>query len=272
MKPMQLRDRWVMVTGASSGLGRQIAIVLARDHGANVLPVARRKDRLEELKKELETSYQVKVEPIVADLSNLADVDRAILEATTGRTLYAAVLNAGVTHFGNFHDLAWKDFEMMLRTNVSAVVRMTTELVPKIEAAGEGGGILLVSSMAGITPVPYQTAYSGTKAFLIHFGAGMWHELKGRNVSITTYAPGGIVTEMTAGEDFESLRGWLMDVDAAAREAVDAFRKRKYIHIPGAANRMGAALIRFLPQRFVTGRMAATYRNALVASAAARKL
>jgi short-subunit dehydrogenase len=71
---------------------------------------------------------------------------------------------------------------------------------------------MLVASLAGLTPVPYQTAYSSTKAFLVHFGCGLWHELQGRNVSITTYAPGGIETAMTAGASFGGLRKWLVPV------------------------------------------------------------
>jgi short-subunit dehydrogenase len=263
MKSMDFRGKWVMVTGASSGLGRSMADVLAREHGANIVPVARRQERLLDLKRELETRAGVKVEPVAADLSKLEDIDRALEHATAGRQLYAAVLNAGVTHFGGYDELTWSQFEAMLNTNVTSIVRMTTALVPHLEKGALGGGIMLVSSMAGITPLPYQAAYSGTKAFVIHFGCAMSHELYDKNVSITIYAPGGIATEMTAGERFNSLRRWLMPVEAAAREGVDAFRRRKYLHVPGATNKLGTVLFRLLPQRMVTGQVAASYRRAL---------
>src|SRR5208283_3537500 len=107
-------------------------------------------------------------------------------------------------------------------------------------------GLLLVSSLSGILPVAYQTVYSATKAFLIAFGSGMWHELKGRNLSISTYAPPGIVTEMTAGQRFKPLRGWLIGVDRAAEEGVEALRMRRYIHIPGIRDRWGSAVLRAL--------------------------
>jgi uncharacterized protein len=268
MKPMQFRDRWVLVTGASAGLGRAMATVLAREHGANIIAVARRKDRLDDLKKELESSAGVKVDTVTADLADLADVDRVVDLATRDRPLYGAILNAGVTHFGHFDELAWKDFEAMLNTNVRGAVRMTTELIPHLEKQADGGGLMLVSSLSGILPIPYQTAYSATKAFLVHFGSGMWHELRGRNVSITTYAPPGIVTDMTAGKRFEPLRGWLIDLDMAAREGVEALRRRKYLHIPGLRDRWGSALLRMLPHGFVTGRLAAVYRGALAKSSA----
>jgi len=255
----------VLVTGASSGLGREMARQLAQKHGAHVIAVARRRQRLDELKTELE-GHGVQVLTIEADLSRLADVDRVVDEATRDRELYAAILNAGVTHFGPHDQLSWDDFQRMLDTNVTGVARMTSLLIPKIEAAGKAGGLMLVASMAGITPVPYQTAYSATKAFLVHLGAGLWHELQGRPISITTFAPGGVVTEMTAGESFEPLRGWLMPVEGAAREGLEAFRRRRYLHVSGAANRIGSAFTRFLPQQTLVGWVAASYRRALLRS------
>ncbi len=260
---MELRGRWVLVTGASSGLGQAFARQLAKTHGANVVAVARRKDRLDALKKELEAEAHVEVHVIAADLSKLEEVDRVLADATTGRTLYAAVLNAGVTHFGANEDLAWGDFMTMLQTNVVAVVRMTTELVPKLRAAGDGGGVLIVSSMAGINPVAYQTAYSATKAFLVHFGLGLYHEVQGTGVSVTTYAPAGIATEMTAGEKFGPLRGWLAPVEDVAEAGLEALRTRKYLAIPGATNRVGDLLFRLLPRQLVAGQVASVYRKAL---------
>src|SRR5512146_107114 len=145
MNPMELRGRWVLVTGASSGLGREMAKILAVTYGANLLIAARREDRLLELKAELEKSAGVKVEVCVADLAKLEDVDRLIDVATRGRQLYGAILNAGVTHFGPYAELSWDSFRTMLDTNVTATVRMATAFVPALEA--QGGGLMIVSSM-----------------------------------------------------------------------------------------------------------------------------
>jgi uncharacterized protein len=261
MNPMELRGRWVLVTGASSGLGREMAKILAVRYGAHLLLVARREDRLKELARELEQSAGVKVDLCVADLSKLEDVDRVIEAATTGRELFGAILNAGVTHFGKYSELTWDAFRSMLDTNVTATVRMATALIPALER--HGGGLMIVSSMAGMHPVPFQTHYSSTKAFLVHFGVGLWHELQGRNVSVTSYLPSGVVSEMTSGERFNALRGWLMPVEQAASEGVEAFRNRKYLHISGFTNRVGSVFARMLPQRFATALVAAQYRNAL---------
>ncbi len=238
-----------------------MAKILAVTYGANLVISARREDRLNELKAELEKSAGVKIEICVADLSKLDDVDRLIEMASKGRPLFGAILNAGVTHFGDYAELSWDSFRTMLDTNVIATVRMATAFVPVLEA--QAGGLMIVSSMAGIHPVPFQTHYSATKAFLVHFGLGLWHELAGRNVSVTVYAPSGVVSEMTAGENFTPLRRWLMPVGQAASEGVEAFRSRKYLHISGFANRLGSAFVRMLPQRFTTSMVAAQYRNAL---------
>ncbi len=263
MKPMNFHGCWVLITGASAGLGRAMAERFAYDHHANLVVTARRAARLEELKEELESRAGVKVVPIAADMTKLEDVDRLIDRVTSELPLYAAVLNAGVTHFGDYHELSWEDFQTLLHTNVTSVVRMTTRLLPHLERTADGGGVLLISSMAGIHPIPYQTAYSATKAFLVHFGCGLFHELAGKNVSITTYAPGGIATDMTGGDKFESLRSWLVPVEEAAREAIVAFQRRGYLYVPGALNRLGDVLMRVLPRRIVADRLASEYRKSL---------
>jgi short-subunit dehydrogenase len=266
---MDFRGRWVLITGASSGLGREMARLLANEHGANLVLVARRQERLAELKAEIEGAARVSVATLTADLTNIQEVERVFSEATAEREIYGVVLNAGVTHFGAYDELSWAEFQTMLATNVTSVVRLTTLFLPHLLKTNQGGGILLVASMAGLTPVPYQTAYSGTKGFLVNFGRGLYHELRDKNVSVTTFVPGGIVTEMTAGERFGPLRGWLMPVDRCAREAVQGFARREYLCVPGFTNRLGTMLMRFLPERLLTARVAATYRTALEAQVAA---
>ena len=260
---MRLKGRWVLVTGASSGLGWAMAELLASEHGANLVLVARRQDRLQELREKLVKDHQISVEVVVADLSDLEQVDRVFDVATDGRDIDAVILNAGITHFGRHDELDWAGFERMLAVNVTATVRLTSKFVPYLTGRGVSGAILLVSSLAGVLPVPYQTVYSGTKAFLVNYGCGLYHELRHTDVSVTTFVPGGIRTEMTAGEKFGPLRPWLMPVDRCARDAINAMCARRFMFTPGVGTRVGTALLNLLPRRFVTGRLAATYRAAL---------
>lgn len=263
MKPLELKNRWVLVTGASSGLGREMARVLARDFGANLVVVARRQERLLLLATELEKKHGVSVRVVTADLSKEGEADRVFTEATQESNLVGAILNAGVTHFGNWDELSWDNYQIMHALNVTSVVRMTTLLLPYLEKRAEGGALLLVSSMAGLMPIPYQTAYSATKGFLVNFGCGLHHEMLPRGVSVTTFVPGGIRTEMTDGDRFNDLRGWLMPVERCAAEAVRAFRERAYLHSPGFIYRLGNVVSRLLPQRLFISRVADQYRRSL---------
>jgi len=262
---MDFRGKWVFVTGASAGLGREMAKQLAREHGANLVISARRLERLEALKAELAPSG-VQVVPVVGDMSKPDDVERVLAEAMAGRQLYAAILNAGATHFGHHHELPWQEFLSMLQLNVTSTVRLATELVAHMKAHRLGGGLMLVSSMSGVMPVPYQSAYSGTKAFLNSFGLALAHELEGQPVSLTVFAPGGIATEMTSGERFSKLRGWLAPVDVTARAGLQAMKKRRLLAVPGFMNQLGLFAFRFVPRRFVMGQLASTYRKALIAA------
>src|SRR6201995_4243358 len=131
MSKLQFKNKWVLVTGASSGLGEEMARQLALQHGANLILLARRKEKLEKLKAELEQAVKVKI--IVADLSKLEEVDRAADEALKDGNLYAAILNAGITYFGPHKDLDWDYFQTMLQTNVVGVTRMTNRLVDHFE-------------------------------------------------------------------------------------------------------------------------------------------
>lgn len=263
MGKLQFKNKWVLITGASSGLGEEIARQLTYQHQANLIIAARREDKLNKLKAELERGAGVSVKVIVADLSKLTDVDRVIDQALKDNQLYGAILNAGITHFGKHADLDWDQFETMLQTNVVGVVRMTNRLADHFEKTGNEGGVMIVSSMAALFPVPYQSAYSGTKAFILSFASALSHELKNRNFSLSVYAPPGIVTEMTATDNFKDLQGWLMPVKQAAKEGIYAFQNRKLTYVPGILNRLGGYFLKLLPEKFIAGKIGKVYEKAL---------
>jgi len=262
MEQMNLLGKWVLVTGASSGLGSGMARVLADRHRANVILAARREDRLRQLSDELQRSHGVQVDVFPVDLTN-DDAIEKLIEYALHRQVAAAVLNAGVTHFGPYEELSYESFKRMLQINVTSVVHLATRLIPTMRTRDEGGAILLVSSLAGIVPVPYQSAYSGTKAFLVAFGTNLHEELRSSGVTVTTYAPAGIATEMTAGTRFDDLRGWLMPVDKCAQEGIDALVDHRNLYIPGFVNQAGSWLGRALPRGLVASVVGSRYRAAL---------
>lgn len=264
MKKLELANKWVLVTGASSGLGQEMAKQLAKQHRANLIIAARRKDKLDQLKTELEASTGIKVKVVVADLSVHEDVVKMIDGCLAYGDLYGAILNAGVTYFGRHSDMPWEQTENIMKTNVNSVVYMTSRLVAHFEQANTEGGVMIVSSMAAFFPVPYQAVYSATKAFIMAFANALSVEIKNPALSLTVYAPGGIATEMTEGKNFNDLKSWLMPVDQAAIEGLNAFISRKHVHIPGFLNRVGNVFMSFMPRKFITKNMGKVYYKALL--------
>lgn len=268
---MDFRGRFVLVTGASSGLGTDIARYLASAHGANLVLVARRADRLEALKAEIAPKYGVEVVCIAADLTKTADVERVFEESTRDRAIHGVVLNAGVTFFGEALDQSFEAFEAMLSTNVTSVVRLVWRFVPYLQGQADGGGVMLVSSLAGFWPMPFQAAYGGTKAFLNNFGQGLAEELRGTKVSVTVFAPGGIATEMLdssgISRKFKAGDVGIMDSPECARHAVESFRRRRPVYIPGMLNELNTFFMRFVPRTMGAGIIANMYRGALVKKA-----
>lgn len=264
MKALNFTNKWVLITGASSGLGYEMAYHLAHHYKANLIIAARRADKLNQLKIELEQQAGVEVKVVVADLSSSNDIDRLIEQSIEGQELYCAILNAGITYFGEHADLSQDEFDTILQTNVKSVVRITTELVKHFEETEKEGGIMIVSSMAALFPTPYQAVYSGTKSFVMSFVNALTFEIKNPRLSLTVYAPGGIETEMTKDEKFNDLQKWLMPVNQAAKEGIYALKSRKFNYIPGALNKTGNRFMKLLPRRFIMKQLAKTYLKSLL--------
>lgn len=263
--PMEFKGRWLLVTGASSGLGQEMAIQLARQHGANLILVARRAERLQELKAKLEQEAGIRCHVITADLAQPEDVERVYAEAKAVGPVYGVILNAGVTHFGEHLALDWAAFQTMLATNVTSVVRLVHLFMPDLIRRREGGGVMIISSMAGLLPVPYQSAYAGTKAFVTNFAQSLYQELREQNVSITVFSPGGIDTAMTHNSNLKFFENtpFLQDVESCASDALKAMRARDPLYVPGRLNQAQLFFTRFVPRKVVGFIAQNAYRKAL---------
>ena len=251
MAHLDVRGKWVLVTGASSGLGRELAIQLARDHGAHVAITARREERLNALAAELET-FGVQVNILPADLADKKQLSQLIRDVSELNP-HAAILNAGVTYYGHHLEMPEETLAALLQTNIRSIVRLSEGLVPSLKV--EGGGLMLVSSVAGIVPLPYQAAYSGTKAFMLNFGLALAEELRG-SVSVTVFAPGGIATEMLgkSGLDkkFSAQHPGLMPVERCAALALTALQERRTLYVPGRLNKLNVLAARLLPRTLLS--------------------
>jgi len=240
-----------LVTGASSGIGAAIAREYAR-RGVPLVLVARRRERLEALAAELRG--RVAVECIAADLADPAAP--AWLQAELERRgLFVSRLvnNAGYGVPGRFLSSGWEVHRDFLQVLVGAVVELSHRLLPAMEAAGYGR-ILNVASLAGLVPASAgHTLYGASKAFVIRFSESLAQESRPRGVHVTALCPGMTWTEF---HDVNGMRArvsrlprWLwMDAAAVARLGVDAVERGDARCVPGAANRMLAALAKYLPE------------------------
>jgi short-subunit dehydrogenase len=267
MPKLDLSGKYTLVTGASSGLGLEMARIVARDHKGHLVLVARRLDRLESLATELRAAHGIDVVCIQADMTKREDVQRTFDEATRGRVITAAILNAGITYFGRGLDLSFEDFEAMLATNVTSVVWLTQRFAKHILEESPGGAVMLVSSMAGTTATPYQAAYSGTKGFLNNFGMALAEELLDEPISITVFVPGGIATEMgdKSGTSRKFKKGdvGMMDADVCANRAVNGLVWRERFVVPGALNALNDFFLRFTPRGLAASIAAKMYKDAI---------
>lgn len=259
------RGHYVLVTGASGGLGREIATVLARDEGAHLVLVARREDRLRELAADLARAHGTKCVVIAADLTQPADLDRIFDTASAEPGLRGVVLNAGVTYFGDVLEQSDASISSIVDTNITSVAKLAVRFAGHFKDHG-GGTIQLVSSMAGFSPLPFQATYAASKAFVTSFGRSLAFELRGTGVIVSVFAPGGIATEMleTSGlsRGFKPGDPGIMAVDVCARYAVGALVSGQELSIPGVQNALLAATMKLAPHSLVKDVVARLYKKA----------
>ncbi|HYT52631.1 MAG TPA: SDR family oxidoreductase [Gaiellaceae bacterium] len=182
---------WAVVTGASSGLGREFALALAK-RGQPVLAVARRGDRLRTLADEASAGGG-RVEPLIADLSTAAGIE-TVLATAAALEVDVLVNNAGVATYGPFVSLSPERERELVRLNVEAIVALTRGLLPAMLARGRGGLINVASQMA-FQPMPYFASYAASKAFVLSFSEALAEEVRGSGVRMTVVAPGFVSTE-----------------------------------------------------------------------------
>jgi short-subunit dehydrogenase len=187
------RTGWAVVTGASSGLGREFALALA-ERGYPVLAVARRGERLRALADEVEAGGG-RLQPLVADLSTPAGV-AALLARAAALEIELLVNNAGVASYGPFASASAERERGLVRLNVEAIVALTRGLMPQLLDRGQGGIINVASQMA-FQPMPYFASYAASKAFVLSFSEALAEELRGTGVRVTAIAPGFVSTEFT---------------------------------------------------------------------------
>lgn len=246
-----------LVTGASSGIGAEIARLLAR-RGHGVTLVARRQDRLRHLAEELAAAYGVRSEGLATDLTD-PDARAGLVGALEQRGLSVDVLvnNAGFSTIGPVARADRPRELDLVRTDVEAVVDLCTLFVGGMVARGRGA-VLNVASTAAFQPLPGQAAYGAAKAFVLSYTEALRAELRRTGVSVTGLCPGPVATEFTqvAGmSDAEAMsmlpRFMWMAASDVARAAVEGLDHDRPVVVPGLANQIGALAGHLVPNAVV---------------------
>jgi hypothetical protein len=244
-----------LITGASSGIGKELARIHASKNGDLIL-VARRSEELEILKKELEEKHAIKVWIFVKDLTS-KNAAKEVYEFTKSNQLEVDYLfnNAGFGGHGFFVDRPIaKDLEM-IDLNVSSLVELSHLFLQDMKKR-KAGKILNTASTAGFLPGPLQATYFATKAFVVSFSEALAHELKPHNISVTALCPGPVKTEfektagMTGGNLFEKAAS----AKSTAEKGYRAMEKGKVICISDPVlNILIQYIMPFIPKAIIPG-------------------
>lgn len=263
MARMDIAGRTALVTGASSGLGVDFAHELAR-RGADVVLVARRRERLEEVAAAVREAHGVEATPLALDLG-AAEAPAELHERlrTEGVRVDLLVNNAGFGVFGDALDIPWERENAMLQLDVVNLVHLSKLCARDMVDRGFGA-ILQVASTGAYQPSPGYASYAAAKAFVLSYGYALDYELRGSGVSCTVLSPGVTATEFlqVAGQEktwFHKLT--MMTSPDVARIGIDAMLTRRGSVVPGWINKLACQSHRLNPRAVSTAIAHMAMRN-----------
>ncbi|MVN76605.1 SDR family NAD(P)-dependent oxidoreductase [Hymenobacter sp. HMF4947] len=257
-----------LITGASRGIGRALALGLAQ-RGYDLLLVARSADQLQAVAQEVQVQHQRTAHLLALDLTQpdaAAEVATwAARQAPAGLTVL--VNNAGYGLWGRFEQLNLEEQLNMLQLNLNLPVQLTYALLPQLRQASQGY-ILNVASTAAYQAVPSLTVYAASKAFLLSFSRGLRYELKPSNISVTCLSPGATTTNFGdragMGAELQKVANKVsMTPEAVANAGLQALFAGKAEFIPGLLNKVSAGLTSVVPKKLVEKIAAGIYEKYL---------
>jgi len=254
-----MKNEFVVVTGASSGIGEELARNFAGG-GYDLVLVARSEDKLKALASELEQNHGVNTMVEAADLSRRGAARKLAKSLQQQRIEVDILVNcAGVLEHGSFVGFSEKSQQDLIDLNISGLTNMLSSFLPQMVARGKGR-ILNVASIAAFQPIPGLATYAATKAYVLSLTESLAEELSGKGVTVTALCPGVTATNMVASAKEKSdglkLPGFIIgDVEDVAAQGYKACLKGDVICVPGSVNLaatvMGRATPKWLLRRIV---------------------
>ncbi len=249
-----LAPRTALITGASSGIGLELAHLFARD-GYRLVLVARNRSVLRELGDELQSRHSIQVRISPKDLAHPASPGELYQELQeAGIVLDVLVNNAGFGGTGSFLNSDWDNEAEMIHVNITALTHLTKLFLPQIRA--REGKVMNVASVAAFLPGPFMSVYYASKAYVLSFSEALAEELSGTGTTVTCLCPGPVMTKFQerAGTSTTGLaRGpLLLDVRDVALAGYEGMKQGKRIVIPGWKNAALVQGLRASPRSMVT--------------------
>lgn len=241
-----------LITGASAGIGLEFAHVFAaRTH--NLILVARREDKLLELKKIIEEKYSVSVEIIIQDLTK-QDAAKTIYEKIKDKQIDVLINNAGFGVHGEFIQTDTQKELEMIQVNITVLTELTKYILPDMVQRGSGK-ILNVASTAAFEPGPFMAVYFATKAYVLSFTEAIAEEVRGTGVTITCLCPGATVSEFSSVASMENISFFAKKNLPSSRNVAEygyaALMNNTVVAIHGIQNKLLIFLLRITPRRVV---------------------
>jgi short-subunit dehydrogenase len=241
-----------LVTGASTGIGRELARAFAA-RGLDLVLLARNRDALTALAREIVSHFGVVVDVLPADLT-APGATHAIFEAVVAEKGDIAILvnNAGMLMEGDFSEIPWAEQERLLQLNIIALTALTRFFVEPMRRRGKGR-ILNVASTAAFVPVPRLATYSASKAYVLAFTEALGQELSGSGVTATALCPGLTDTQLLRGSHLLGAlpASLVMSAAEVARRGVEACLAGEAVAVPGLANQALTSGARLMPRAWL---------------------
>jgi len=243
----------VLITGASGGIGKEFAYIFAKEK-YNLILVARSKDKLDSLAKELKEKYKTEVNVFVSDLSN-PESPQKLYEQIKNENITINVLinNAGFGDYGKFIDGDLQKYLWMINLNITALTELTGLFIKDMIQRNEGR-ILNVASTAAFQPMPNFAVYAATKSYVLNFTEALHYELRNTGIIVSALCPGPTTTGFKDAaniEDSKLFKSGVMDAKTVAAIGFKQFMKNKMTIIPGVRNKILAFASNTSPSRKV---------------------
>jgi short-subunit dehydrogenase len=243
-------EQWALITGASVGIGRELAQIFA-EHGFNLVLVARDAQRLNRLSEELKSARQIQTQVLAQDLSD-PEAPTRVFEQVRGKEISVLVNNAGFGAYGPFLETDLSVQTDMMQVNMTALVELT-QLFARSMVERRQGRILNVASTAAFQPGPLLSIYYASKAFVYSFTYALADELAGTGVTATALCPGMTKTEFQERAHLAGNGRWpLMSARSVAEKGYVGLMKGKRVVIPGLMNQVSSFIAKRAPARLTT--------------------